>query len=77
MRYLAAIAMYLVSLFACAVVGLFLILIFAGPHSSALPPAFEMPVRIVAGLLALVVPLLAARLAWRRAARGQENPDSR
>lgn len=69
MRYLVTIVMYLLALATTSVLALFLILIFAGPHSSALPGSWQPVVRVVAGLLVVVLPVLAARLAWRRAGR--------
>lgn len=69
MRYLTTALMYLLSLFATAVLGLFIVLIFAGPHSTSLSPAAWPYVKGVAVGLVIVLPVLAARLAWVRAGR--------
>lgn len=59
----------LVYLAVAAVVGVFafvVVVILAGPHSDLLPGAVQMVVLILGWLAILVIPVLVARLAWRR-----------
>jgi hypothetical protein len=45
----------------------FSVLVLAGPHSSILPSRIQPAVLLIGWLIFLVVPVLAARAAWRRA----------
>lgn len=68
-RLLIAIATYLATLAAVAVVAFFLVIFLAGPHGGFLPRAFEGVVLGLGWLLVLVLPFVAAWTMWRRLGR--------
>lgn len=67
-RLLLAAAAGLGALFLSLVVAIFGVLAFAGPHSDLLPRPWQLLVYGLAIASVLVLPALAVRAAWRRAA---------
>lgn len=60
---------YVLTLAAVTLAAFFAVIVLAGPHGGLLPRSAETPVLALAWLAVIVVPVLVARLAWRRAAR--------
>lgn len=69
MRWVITLAVYLVALLLTAAAAWFLVLLLAGPHAGLLPSFLEVTIIVMAWLLVLLLPVLAARAAWRRHAR--------
>ena len=65
MRYLAAAAAYVVTLWLVFMIGVFGVISFVGPHSKRLGEPMTSLVYVLAGLAVLVVPAWAARAAFR------------
>jgi hypothetical protein len=65
MRYVLAAAAFLVTLGAVAVTTLLIVIVLAGPHSDILPMPLQILLYLLAWAAVLVVPVLAARAAWR------------
>ena len=63
-------ATYLVSLALVAVAAFFVAVVLAGPHSDFLPGWLSAVVFALGWLAVFVLPVLSARLAWRRLGSG-------
>lgn len=57
---------YLMTLILVGVAAFYFVIILAGPHGGLLPRSFGTVVLVLGWLLVLSVPILVARLAWRR-----------
>ncbi len=66
MRILAACLVGLLVLVIVAPVVFFGVMLLAGPHGGVLPTALHTVTLVLAWVVAIVVPLLAARRVWRR-----------
>ena len=71
MKYIATAIVYIVSLAVVAIVSFFTVLVLAGPHAGILPSWLEAVILAIGWLAVLVLPVLVARLAWRRYGRGE------
>lgn len=67
MRILSTLFAYLIALAVVAAVAFFVVMFLAGPHSGLLPAWLESVVLIQGWLAVVVLPVLAARWAWKRA----------
>lgn len=68
MRLAFTILAYLATFVVVAAAAFFGVLVLAGPHGGALPSFMQTPALLLGWVLVLVVPVLAARWAWRRLA---------
>lgn len=66
MRILLTGLAYLAVAAVVGVLAFVVVVILAGPHSDLLPGAVQVVVLILGWLAILVIPVLVARLAWRR-----------
>ena len=66
MKYVAAAAAFLATLFGVGVAAVFAVLAFAGPHSDALPQPLQIALYVLCWVAVIALPPLAARAAWRR-----------
>lgn len=71
MRILLTGLAYIVSLALVAVAAFFAVILLAGPHSGLLPEWLKTVVLALGWLAVLVLPVVLARMAWRRMARGE------
>lgn len=69
MKYIATAVVYIVTLAVVAVLSFFTVLVLAGPHAEILPSWLEPVVFVIGWLAVLVLPVLVARLVWRRYGR--------
>jgi hypothetical protein len=69
MRYLAAAAAYIATLWFVFMVVVFGLISLVGPHSKHLAEPMSSLVYVLAGLALLVIPALAARAAFRASSR--------
>lgn len=69
MRYLVTAAAFAGSFVLVAMAAVFAVLAFAGPHSDTLPKPLQAVVYVLAYGSVLVLPVLAARAAWRSSSR--------
>lgn len=65
-KYIATALAYVVSLAVVVVLAFFTVLVLAGPHAGLLPSWLEPVVLAIGWLAVLVLPVLVARLVWRR-----------
>lgn len=68
-RVLVTFIVWSASFAVLAPVCFFVTVLLAGPHSSMIPSWLQPPVWLLGWLVLLVVPILAARAAWRRTGR--------
>lgn len=68
MKYTLTAVTFLVSFAVIGVVSFFFVVFLAGLHADLLPEPLEVVVAIVGWLSVLVIPLLVARLVWKRMA---------
>lgn len=66
MRYLATAVTFLVTFAGVAAAAVVTVLVFAGPHSDILPKPLQVLVYVLAWVVVLAVPFIAARAVWRR-----------
>ncbi|MES2305177.1 MAG: hypothetical protein V4558_06705 [Gemmatimonadota bacterium] len=66
MRSLRTLLVYLLTLIVVAALAFGVVMILAGPHAGLLPARGEVVVLALGWLSVVVVPILAARRAWRR-----------
>lgn len=71
MKVVATAVAYMVSLAVVAALSFFAVLIFAGPHAGLLPSWLEPVVLGIGWLAILVLPVLVARVVWRRIGRSE------
>jgi hypothetical protein len=76
-KVVATAVAYIVSLAVTAAVSFFAVLVLAGPHAGLLPSWLEPAVLGIGWLVVLVVPVIVARVAWRRIGRSQRPNHSR
>ena len=69
MKIFLTATVFFVTLVLMAAVAIALVLVLAGPHGGLLPRSFETLVLVLGWALVLVVPPMAARMAWRRLGR--------
>jgi hypothetical protein len=69
MRYLLALVAWVGAATLIAPICVIVVLVLAGPHSSVLPARVQPVVLLLGSAVFLVVPLLAARVVWRRTGR--------
>ncbi len=75
MKVVATAVAYIFSLAVVAALAFFAVLILAGPHAGLLPFWLEPVVLGMGWLAVLVLPVLVARVVWRRI--GRSEPDNR
>jgi hypothetical protein len=68
MRVLSTFAAFVVTLAVTAAVALFAVLFLVGPHGGVLPSSLQTATLVLVWLVVAIVPILAARWAWRRLA---------
>lgn len=68
-RWIIAIATWAFATAAVAAIAFFAVLALAGPHGGLLPRAAHTPMLALGWAAVIVVPLLAARRAWRECSR--------
>ena len=68
MRVIGTVAVFVVAFVVTAAVVAFAVLSLAGPHGGVLPSSLHTPAFVLGWLVVVVVPVLAARSAWRRLA---------
>jgi hypothetical protein len=71
MRVLGTIVAFVLALVVTASVVIFAVLSLAGPHGGVLPQSLHTAAFVLGWLIVVVVPVLAARSAWRRLARSR------
>lgn len=71
MKVVATAVAYMVSLAIVAALSFFAVLILAGPHTGLLPSWLEPAVLGIGWLAVLVLPVLVARVVWRRIGRSE------
>lgn len=69
MRVLVTLLAFLLSLVPTAVAAFFAVMFLAGPHGGVLPSSFHTVTLVLGWLCVLLIPMLAARWAWRRFSR--------
>lgn len=70
-KFIATAVVYIILLAVVAVLSFFTVLVLVGPHAGILPSWLEPVVLVIGWLAVLVLPVLVARLVWRRYDRSE------
>ena len=66
MRYIAAAAAFVATLWLVCMAAVFALISAVGPHSASVSKPVEILIYMLCGAAVLVLPILAAKAAWRR-----------